>query len=421
MTEEPAKPKKKRGRPKGSKGSKTRKIYFPLDNLPDNTSPLYHPEFEGHIRRCKECSSKKIGIFDVLHKQSGPGQKKLTATSKGAKNAMCLVCWHCGAQRLVCGTKMPPKGKSARYLATIPEEERKYRPCTLAPLTGSNRCGKHGGKAARGPASPAYRHGGYSKVLPAKMAKELEAIVSSQDLLSAREEVGLMRLRIQEILQQFEGGGGAKEQWAALIDVYGDLKAAFKSQDIEKVRRCLTAIGRIIESGNKTQMLWDDLRRAVEDKTRLAQREDQRLKNAHAAMTTEQVFVLIGALYSAVKEVVTDQRQLSEIGNRISGLLGVGQERPVDKLGMVVEGKAKVVEGKVVEGKVIEGKADPVAADSNKLVEATEGEPGDKQPSEPSPTEPPPAKPTPSDQPGSDQQAEPSSDPPSDQPPAWPT
>jgi hypothetical protein len=141
------------------------------------------------------------------------------------------------------------------------------------------------------------------------------------DLLSARSEVALLHVRIKELTRQLRRAGDSSSHWANLKATYEQLEKAARSGNHETVKASLARIGEIIKAGAKTEAVWRDLTVAIEDKTRVATRENQRMKDLHQMMTVEQSMRLVGSLVLAVQKHVQDRRIQNAIGREISMVL----------------------------------------------------------------------------------------------------
>lgn len=81
-------------------------------------------------------------------------------------------------------------------------KNRQGQPCKQRVEPGRERCRFHGGRHPRGPASPHYKHGRYSKVGP--LAEAAKRVEEQSDLLDLRQGVALFDVRIEEIAERLE-------------------------------------------------------------------------------------------------------------------------------------------------------------------------------------------------------------------------
>ena len=73
--------------------------------------------------------------------------------------------------------------------------------CRKPAMKGRTVCRAHGGATPRGIASPHFRHGRWSKDLPAQLAVRYDEALSDPELLSLRDEVALVDAQISTVLE----------------------------------------------------------------------------------------------------------------------------------------------------------------------------------------------------------------------------
>ena len=72
--------------------------------------------------------------------------------------------------------------------------------CQLPPAKGRTRCRFHGGATLRGIASPTFKHGRYSKVLPRGLRKRFEEAGRDTFLFSNKPELKLLDVKLSELV-----------------------------------------------------------------------------------------------------------------------------------------------------------------------------------------------------------------------------
>lgn len=203
--------------------------------------------------------------------------------------------------------------------------------CKNAPTHGGIRCRFHGGTSPRGAAHPAYKHGRYSKYLPANLIKQYRAAADDPELLSAREEAALLAVRLQELVARLdtgEGGGlwaelaGAVREAAA---VYREAQAAMSSGDAalaaERLRSLdarLALCSSLVARGEAREAAWAEIREVVQEKTAVAKREWDRLVDMQGLVDAEQAMSLVLAISHSVNRHVPDPAVRAAIAADIS-------------------------------------------------------------------------------------------------------
>lgn len=138
----------------------------------------------------------------------------------------------------------------------------------------NGRCRIHGGATPGGFASPHFKTGRYSKVLPAALRDRYEQARGDEDLLSLRDELALVDARIGEVLQ-----------------------------------------------GKLDDTRWSEALGLIERRRKLAESEQRRLATLNQYVSIEQIYAFIGALGSILREHITDRRALAAVQRDLSGLL----------------------------------------------------------------------------------------------------
>lgn len=152
-------------------------------------------------------------------------------------------------------------------------KKRDGTPCR-AKAMANGRCRIHGGATPSGFALPQYKTGRYSKVLPDALRYRYEVARDDEDLLSLRDEIALLDIRITELL----GSSPNDDTWAQVVGLF-------------------------------------------EQRRKLAESEHKRLVTLKQYVSVEQVYAFIGALGGILREHVTDRRALAAIQRDLSGLL----------------------------------------------------------------------------------------------------
>ena len=165
--------------------------------------------------------------------------------------------------------------------------------------------------------------GGYSKSLPERMLPGYISAMQDPELIGARKEVGLLQMRVAEILEKFKKRGGSAKCWEALKTAWGLFQAALLAGDKDEVLKQGAVVNRIIKSGNQEEALWEELDKAIESKTRIGQREQSRMVAMKQMASYDQIMTLVQALIRAVKANVTDKLVLGKINGEFTKILNV--------------------------------------------------------------------------------------------------
>ncbi len=196
-------------------------------------------------------------------------------------------------------------------------------PCRRPPLAGRTRCRLHGGASLAGASHPGFRHGKrsrYLKHLPATLKDGYKSILEDPELESMREEVGLLTVRITELVSKL-----GKIQAPAWSEALASLEVVIGEEDGDVREQALEALGSVLENGRDAatvyQQTWAELRGLIQERTRTATAEWKRLNDMNAVVTAEQALTFATALLNAAREVVTDRETLRRLQERMLVLL----------------------------------------------------------------------------------------------------
>ena len=167
-------------------------------------------------------------------------------------------------------TDRDPMDDSRRCTAT---SKRSGLRCKRFASVGREVCSVHGGKSLRGVSHPGFRHGRYSKALPARLSKEFRKLLADPNLVGLRDELALLDVRIQQCVQARD---------------------------------------------------WVAIERLLESRRRLVGTQVQLEAHQESTLTAEQALALAAALSHAVRKNVEDREVLTSIFNDIERITGGG-------------------------------------------------------------------------------------------------
>lgn len=172
----------------------------------------------------------------------------------------------------------------------------------------NGRCRMHGGKSLSGVAHPNYRHGGYSKDLPARLLPRYEAVLANPEILSLDTEIALSEARISELLQQLDLGG-LGQRWQELVGLREQVRIAYQAGDQEEVDRIVNRTFAVIGAGADDTEIWQELRAEREQKRRLIESERKRRVEMQLLVRVEQALVFADAVMHAVRGAVIEHHR----------------------------------------------------------------------------------------------------------------
>ncbi len=226
--------------------------------------------------------------------------------------------YYCNARKRRCSQCGHKFTKAEHELWTCPECGTD-RHCHAKVKQEGKRCRLHGGESVSGIASPTFKTGRYSKVLPAALAARYETSLKDEELLALRDEIALLDARLNDLLTTLKVGA-ARKLWDILRGHYEDLRAAMGRRDTDAAGLALRALGAAIDTGSTESESWAEIYSLIDQRRRLAESEGKRLVQMQQVITTEQALVLLSRIQQAIVENVTDKRALAAIAATISEL-----------------------------------------------------------------------------------------------------
>lgn len=174
----------------------------------------------------------------------------------------------------------------------------------------NGRCDMHGGKSTGAP----LKHGRYSKYLPTRLAEKYQQALEDGELASVTDETAILQALIAESLQGIDLGNSEamwETLWALCKDWVPD----------EDLRQFASQVRGVVHDGIEE---WRKVRRLlgyVEQKRRLAETEQKRMRDMGQFINAQQANALLASVVSIIKENVTDPVVLSRISAGIGGLV----------------------------------------------------------------------------------------------------
>lgn len=189
------------------------------------------------------------------------------------------------------------------------------RPCRRWAMP-NGRCYMHGGRAKHGFDSPAFKTGKYSKYLPKNLLESYANAINDPDLLSNRESVAIIEMRLVELLGDLNVGNSA-ELWGKLIDEWAKFISAIQRDNKTQQSQSINRLNRIMNDGSAIAATWREIYDNRERFRRLVETEQRVATTRETMVSIESVLmyltIQIEATKSAVKKYVDDQETQSKI------------------------------------------------------------------------------------------------------------
>lgn len=222
-----------------------------------------------------------------------------------------------------------PHERSIRMQCTA-KSKRSQQRCKRDATRGMQVCNLHGGKSLVGVASPTFKHGRYSSVIPTHLTEQYDQARADPDLLGIRADIELHDTLLRGALGAMSRGE-AGELWVKLKETWAEYNKAKKDKTGKlDPQDSLYMIGFLIGEGYQDYMARIELRQMLQERARLVDAEGKRLERASQTLTTNQAMSLAQALFQAVIENVTDRTALARIQTAFIRYVGPSDNRRLE-------------------------------------------------------------------------------------------
>lgn len=228
------------------------------------------------------------------------------------------------------------KPKHCSYPTGRPLSRRSGLPCRAHAMP-NGRCRIHGGKIKRGPENKNFKGNKLEAIVPADIAKRIKAADADPNLLSIRSDAALLWARQSVLAERLHSGeSGAlwqslNAQWQAFVTASRLAREAGEKDDFEKRAKYAAAgqnaineIGRLIQQGNKDELVWRDLISVTNNLVDLKAKEHGRLKDLSQMMYADDVMNVASLLMAAVFDEIKDTAVVYRVGERFNQIVNKG-------------------------------------------------------------------------------------------------
>ena len=199
------------------------------------------------------------------------------------------------------------------------KSKRSGLPCKSGAMAGKTKCYKHGGATPCGIASPHFRHGRYSKYIPARLQDSYNEFLSDPDNLNMTASAAVLSARKDDLLQRVDSGESG-ECWKALKSLWTEFakletKIAGASGDTYndlKIERgqMLEQLGIAINAGYEDYRAWDEVLKVQDQLRKTVDSRTKHIKDMSQMLSTEGSQVLLHNIALICRERIKDPDML---------------------------------------------------------------------------------------------------------------
>lgn len=188
------------------------------------------------------------------------------------------------------------------------------RQCLRRAKKGKRVCKKDGGASLEGIASPSWKDGRRSKVMPKMLLPMYEAALADTELLDLRTDIATQDARIIELLGSLEEGNPG-ELWIQALQETEGLWEAVARKDDKDVANHRQRLGQILRVGAGQVSTWLMIQKHTDEKRKLVEAEGRRREKMQRSIQIEDAQYAYRGLALAVKKHVRDPEILRAIAN----------------------------------------------------------------------------------------------------------
>lgn len=186
----------------------------------------------------------------------------------------------------------------------------------------TQKCRMHGGySSVIGRANSQFKHGRYSKYLPAQLDDLYNEALTNEDLLNMSDHIALLEAKIQETLSESSDGDPAP-LWSEVGDLFATVESEFAKGDADKTRKAINTMRRALDAGQRWDATWGKVTTLMEQLRKMTDTEVKRKKELNQFVPVERVILLMTAVSDAVKRNVKDPYEIERVRHEISLLMG---------------------------------------------------------------------------------------------------
>jgi hypothetical protein len=198
------------------------------------------------------------------------------------------------------------------------------RPCKSSPMT-NGRCRLHGGLSPKGPSSPQFKHGRYSKYMPPAMASMIEDMAADPNRLDQTQQLGILDMLLVETLKDFNAGGGGRV-WDELKKLKQDYDRAKARKDTDTMVQVVNEVFAMIESSYGRYLASKESREIIADRRKLTESERKRMMEEKQMIPVDQVVIALSKIGDSIRIHVPDDRAKQYIFNDVLSIIGSFQQ-----------------------------------------------------------------------------------------------
>lgn len=210
-------------------------------------------------------------------------------------------------------------GKAGKVICGARLRGKPGRTCQRSPAPGRTRCKLHGGATPQGIASPHFRGGKYSGVLPQRLLSTYAKASADRELVGLREELQLTDVRLQELVGTLGEQPGTRA-WAQVQSAVENLREQIAAGPKER-DEAIVELEALVAEAAREGAVWGEVYNVINLRRRLVDSEAKRLQRLHQMITVDQAMSMFAGIAHLIRSTVRDPAQLRTLQEGLQRIL----------------------------------------------------------------------------------------------------
>ena len=198
---------------------------------------------------------------------------------------------------------LPPANASLNGWRCASMAKQTRQRCVNVAEVGMLGCKTHGGAQLTAAASPQYRDGSRSQALPLRLQAQYQAAMQDPDLLSLRQDLGVLELRVTELLGRLDTGESSAT-WQQVQDLGAKVASALEDGNPAAATKYLAQLQEVTGAAVAGSEAWQELRAVLRDRATLATLEQKRLLEVQGTVPVEAFLAMLGHLMQRLQGIL---------------------------------------------------------------------------------------------------------------------
>lgn len=184
--------------------------------------------------------------------------------------------------------------------------------CRQPVRSGWTVCKYHGAGTSDSPAGRPPVTGRHSQHLPTRYIKDFEDYLTDPNLLSMREEMALLDVRMGELLQRLETSD-APSAWNRIMVVAAQLEKAVAESKFDNAAAMAETLRNAVCAHRDDREMWDEVVNLIDHRRKVADVERRRIEAAKKYLTLQEANTMLAYFVSSVMKHVSSPTERSRI------------------------------------------------------------------------------------------------------------